>query len=370
MPRIPRPVYTFLNHIVPKTDQSVVVYSVPAFDDTARSLARGLRSTGRRVHLVSDKPSPAVREAAREAGVEGVSSKGSVAALWRFLRARNVFMTHDLNRGVSPRRQTVVNVWHGELGKDVGRWSGDAPVRSTHATALSKLGAAYRCAEFGLSPGHVLIVGHPRNDVMLRADAADVRQRVGLTEQQKLVVWLPTLRHAPAGEGGGDPLQRLLKPAESLDESLARNDIVVLLKSHPLTPAAESVTSGRRWFVGDAWLAERGVSVYELLGASDGLITDTSSAWVDYLLLDRPVWIHFPDPQHTAKEWRASLEPFEAWAPGAMTTDLAALGDELDTYFCAGDDRFGTQRTFLRKVLHRYDDAHATDRLLHALGLV
>src|SRR4051794_4525648 len=108
MPRVPRPVFAVLNRIVPKSGPAVVIYSVPAFDDTARSLARGLAGTGRRVHVVSDQISPAPRAAAAAAGVESVSPKGSAAAVWRFLRARHVFMTHDLNRGRSPRRQTIV----------------------------------------------------------------------------------------------------------------------------------------------------------------------------------------------------------------------------------------------------------------------
>jgi CDP-glycerol glycerophosphotransferase (TagB/SpsB family) len=43
------------------------------------------------------------------------------------------------------------------------------------------------------------------------------------------------------------------------------------------------------------WLRKRRLSLYELLGATHLLVSDTSSAVIDYLLLDRPVIHAFAD---------------------------------------------------------------------------
>ena len=357
--------FTGLNRVVPKRTDRVLIYAVPPLDDNAVGLLRGLDGGRWCNTLVVDGEPASVLARARELGAADVMARLDRRTLWRFLRARYVFMTHDLYGIAAGPRQVVVNLWHGDLTKEVGRWTGDAGVKSTYVTTLSKLGAAYRCAEFGVHPAQVLIVGSPRNDVMLRAEVADVRRRLEIAPHTRIVVWLPTRRRPEHAQQS--VLERLMPADRAFDDCLDRLDALVLFKAHPQTPAAEIGVAGRRWVITDDWLRGRNVSLYELLAASDGLITDTSSVWVDYLLLDRPIWIHFPE-WHAKSKWRLALEPFTAWAPGPVTTDLAALAEQLDRSF-AGDDEMRAHRAFLKTVLHRHHDDGATERLLDAVGL-
>jgi CDP-glycerol glycerophosphotransferase (TagB/SpsB family) len=109
------------------------------------------------------------------------------------------------------------------------------------------------------------------------------------------------------------------------------------------------------------------VSVGMLMAASDGLITDFSSAWVDYLLLQRPIWIHWPDHARWSEQGRVQLDPLASWLPGPLTTDieqlLKAIGDEETSAVWA------QRREWLRSVLHRYHDSGSARRLLDALQI-
>jgi len=63
-------------------------------------------------------------------------------------------------------------------------------------------------------------------------------------------------------------------------------------------------------------LVRAGVGLYALLGASSGLVTDYSSVWVDYLLLDRPLAFLVPDRASYAR----TLHPADVldWVPGEV----------------------------------------------------
>jgi CDP-glycerol glycerophosphotransferase (TagB/SpsB family) len=110
------------------------------------------------------------------------------------------------------------------------------------------------------------------------------------------------------------------------------------------------------------------VSVAMLMAASDCLITDFSSAWSDYLLLDRPVFIHWPDHAIWTEAGDLPLTPAEDWFPGPLTTTTDQLVSQLDL-FADGRDEWRERRAWLRSELHSYVDTDNTSRLLDAIGV-
>ena len=57
---------------------------------------------------------------------------------------------------------------------------------------------------------------------------------------------------------------------------------------------------------------ERSLSLYELLGATDLLISDISSVVIDYLLLDRPIIHAFSDLGEYESSRGFTVEPIES----------------------------------------------------------
>ena len=97
-----------VNVVVPKRAH-VVLYSRPYCDDAVRQLLSrlGARFDCYVVHDEGAAPDPA---AALALGARAVLRRGSLVAAWRFMRARHVFMTHELFPWAVPRRQVVVNL--------------------------------------------------------------------------------------------------------------------------------------------------------------------------------------------------------------------------------------------------------------------
>ena len=89
-------------------------------------------------------------------------------------------------------------------------------------------------------------------------------------------------------------------------------------------------------------LARAGIGLYGLLGRSSGLVTDYSSVWVDYLLLDRPLAFLVPD----LVTYTRALVPADVleWLPGELVGDDEPFGE-----FVADLDAAGALGSVLRK---------------------
>ena len=79
-------------------------------------------------------------------------------------------------------------------------------------------------------------------------------------------------------------------------------------------------------------LARVGVPLYTLIGRAAGMVTDYSSVWVDYLLLDRPMAFLVPDRD----TYTRGLQPPDIldWLPGEMVGEqdpFAAFVADLDS---------------------------------------
>jgi CDP-glycerol glycerophosphotransferase (TagB/SpsB family) len=250
----------------------------------------------------------------------------------------------------------------------------EQPVAADVAPVCSDIGRKYRCAEFALDPLHVPVIGAPRNDRLLSANRDDVRRRLGWEQKDSIWLWLPTYRSANSGRQGGsnaDSINRLPfddEAIEHLDEQLAAHNVTLVLKPHPLAPVDLKERGKGVRVLRQSDVEISGVSLYEVLAAVDGLVTDASSVWIDYLLVRRPIIFAFPDIEQYRARRGLNLEPYECWAPGPFAHDVQSLVYHLTT-FTNGMDEYAPQREEMLHTFHRYTDASSTDRLLDLLGL-
>jgi len=259
-------------------------------------------------------------------------------------------------------------VGHGMPVKRIGWMNNEGPLVAVtkYAVATSPLWA--RVVHDTIRPrARTLVTGIPRNDRLLRGRKGS-RALLGVPAEGsgRLIVWLPTFRgqweEATHTLGvGADSLRRI-------DDVLERENAFVVVKPHPMASHDDLPELRRFRLITDAWLEVQGFGLYELLGEADSLITDVSSVYVDYLLLDRPVVHHFPDILEYERSRGFSVSPIADYLAGPLTTDseelLAALSD-----IAQGKDTHALQRARVRALFHSHVDAFATARVLHAVGL-
>lgn len=361
-----RVVIRTVGRLVPQT-HSVVVSAYPETEgngvETARALVR--RYGGRVVWLRDRGPVPGEVEALAAQGLVLVP-KASLRGLWAYLRAEAVLFTHGLYGSPEPlRRKPVINLWHGDGPKDItpGRGVG-AHIASTWFVGSSRLFSQWQAATFDLPTDRVLLTGNPRTDQLWRAVDADRLEALGIT--RPFVVWMPTFR-TPRAVGAVRVHHRAVsEDRDGLDELLAglqERGIQLVVKPHPMD------ADRRQWpgavTVDDEDLAAAGVPLYALLGMSSGLVTDYSSVWVDYLLVDRPIAFLVPDRE----TYDRPLYPADIldWVPGEVVDldrrPFAGFFSDLD----ADGDRGTTKRRVVAERIGLNLTATAADDLVTAL---
>ncbi len=292
----------------------------------------------------------------REAGYEA-HRVGSVRGTWLRLRAGVAIVTHGLRDvgigGVGGA--TLVNLWHGVPLKTIGL---DAELRRTPRVIRRAHRAFARCFDalvvpspmavhqlhtgLGVPRERIRVLGYPRHDPLVGAgpdddpaSAPDVEERLAAAGADgPLVLYLPTFR-----ERGADVADRV--DFEAVDRLLDAAGATLLVKPHPF----EQVSSVDGL---DHVSTLDGVDdIYPLLDAFDVLVTDYSSVFLDFLLLDRPVVFYAPDLE-TYRAERGFYYDYETFVPGPVAGDtdslLAHLVDAIDA------DPYAARRNALREV--------------------
>ncbi len=366
-----------VNRVWPKQDR-ILLHCTSGFEDGVQALLDELTARGFAAAVLVEEPErPPVLAAPRLTLVPKRSLNGVV----HFLGSRWVVTTHSVFANEPPPPgQVQVNIWHGEPPtKETSRFvPGQSGVACSVAPVCSHLGRAYRAAEFNLSPFQVPIVGAPRNDRMLRADRLALRRALlGEDVDSTTLLWLPSFRSGQWRGGrqrldvAAQPYPGLPYPSEDihrLDDWLVQHAMRIVVKPHPHDADSLSGDYKAIRVLAPADLEDLGLTLYPVLSAFDGLITDVSSVWVDYLLMDKPLIFAFPDIEEYRRGRGLNLEPYEDWVPGPFTRTI----DELEVALAdiaAGRDAMAEERQRALVRFHRFHDDRSAARLLDNLGL-
>jgi CDP-glycerol glycerophosphotransferase len=265
--------------------------------------------------------------------------------------------------------QVVVQTWRGQPVRRLGADVNDPRVLGEDDDVLARQAAEWDLlaspSEFATRTltsalgfrGRAIEVGSPRNDALLSDKAEqvrdDVRRRLGLRDDQVVVLYAPTYRDYARVRGHHEKVL-FLDPAEL---TARRPDVVLLVRGHANT-MEEPAVHGER--VVDVTTYP---DVVELYLAADVLVTDYSSAVFDFALTDKPIVLLAPDLQEQLLGDRGLYVDLADDPPGPLVGTTAEVLDAL-ARIEAGDDPFAAARRRVRETFGVLDDGRAAQRLL------
>lgn len=109
-------------------------------------------------------------------------------------------------------------------------------------------------------------------------------------------------------------------------------------------------------------LASKGVDLYEVLGATDLLITDYSSVYFDYLLLDKPIIFTPVDYKEYEENRGFLLSPYEEWTPGPKAITQKSLQMKIEEEL-KNKNQYQKMRRNIKGRVHQYQDAKSIQRV-------
>lgn len=295
--------------------------------NTLRALVLGLRA---RLFLVS--------HSRRDVGLVGYS------ALCRFVQ-----LTH----GVGPKTM-------GYSKREVDVAALDRETRTyAHVVCSSDLEATFWSAAYQVPLADIWPAGVPRNDLIIGpADPALAASHPVL--RGRTVLYAPTFRDWALLEDylpipGMDPA-----PLVAL---LERHDATLLVRPHYYEADAARATIAR---VGSPRVQAADDTVFgdtnALLQHVDVLITDYSSIYMDFLLLDRPMLFN-PVDLEEYEGARGFLFDYADNTPGAKVVTAEALLEALEAEL-SGADPYRSERARVRALFHKHPEGGARQRIM------
>lgn len=277
-------------------------------------------------------------------------------------------------------RARSFQIWHGNGMKNIsltnrnisGWFQRSRPLRwATHllnvyptydfVSFASELQLARRGESFRMR--NHLINGQPRNDVLFGTDfgpmatadsnAALARLRTAAASGKRIVLYSPTWR--PQGD---------LQPAQALDLNelnafALRHDLLIAWKAHPKD---KSVVVDREAIA----VIDRMADAYPLMQHVDCMVTDYSSIYMDYILLDRPV-VFFAYDREAYVSDRGLQHDYDAVSPGPKCHNQLELQQALKAVLVDGRDPWAGQREQVRREFYKYQDGRSCERLFNAI---
>ncbi len=293
--------------------------------------------------------------------------------------AKYIFFTdaYGFARNCRPD-QTRVQLWHGAGFKTRVNFV-RCEKRYEYMTVISEVYSKIHQDIFGLRIDQMLVTGCAKED-WLFCPVRDWKEKLGVAKAQKYIFWLPTFRTAKAGlenlneydlEGQtGLPIVSTYEGLSQLDGILHSLDMVLVLKLHPFQDREKigKVNMENIVVLDNEQLADLDIQINQLLGNADAMISDYSSAAVDYLLLDRPMGFTLDDVEEYGESRGFVFPNIREWLPGK---ELFSFEDFCSFVREIGADVDSTRekRKMLKEKMHRYGDGNNCKRIVEALGI-
>lgn len=250
----------------------------------------------------------------------------------------------------------------------------------TYTTAAAEIFKPVFAEAFGCREEQVLINGHPRNDYLFRASHGLFRIGVEKSDYEKVFLWMPTYRMSRDGlimdsEGenlanAGIPLFHTQEELGELNSYLNHKKCLMVLKLHP-AQNLEGVNWGEYSnlkILTNEELEQKGLPLYQVVRETDVLLTDYSSVFFDYLLLDKPVGFILEDFGDYEDLRGFVVENPLDYMPGEKIYDKRQLYNFVKRCL-EGQDRWKEERGRVNALVNSHQGIGNCKMLLEKIGL-
>jgi len=259
-------------------------------------------------------------------------------------------ITEEINL-LSPKQKTL-QMWHGIPLKRLNKLttvSYDYLVSTSdfvNETTLSKVIQAKEYKDFGYPRNDLLLKKkHDEYDLLFCDTAMYKLAQKNFGTEHKTILYMPT--HRESQEASHIPLD-----FASLNTFLADNSMTLILKLHHFV---EKLYSHKKSYSNILFHSTHG-DVYPLLKYTDILITDYSSVYFDFMLLERSIIFFDYDREEYEVNMQGFLYDYEEFTPGVHTKNQVELHKVLKNVECNNDENLSSK-------LYSYIDSSASQRI-------
>ena len=349
-----------INTMIPKKSKRIVLYSNWGFRDNLRTLYQYLVDNGYQEEYEIICASNDFYHLEKDKDVKYVSI---YRGLYYFLTSKYFFYSFGKYPIKPASNQMVVNLWHGMPLKKIGNLEeGLENVDYNFFTKLvssSDFFTPIMKAAFNATDEQMLLVGNIRNDELFKE------------KQDKRIIWMPTYRNSKNYHDSQDALIFSLGEDDfrKIEQLLSKYCYQLYIKLHPLEEFRLQVQMNHSiiHLLTEEIISEQYGTLYTFLGTTSALITDYSSVFLDYYLLNRPVAFTINDYEEYKDKRGFVFEDVKSLMVGSVIRDSHDLLEFLESVM-KSEDSYIEERTKVNDKVNAIQKDF-TKTLLNEIGL-
>lgn len=226
------------------------------------------------------------------------------------------------------------------------------------------------CTAFSAKSENIAVTGYPRNDELFGDEWTDYPNDDNYLSQINLkcnykhvFTYLPT--HRSEGRKDANLLETYGFDPKCMQKLLEELDAILIIKAHFYNNKIcwQDDLVNRIIIPSDNDIPD----IYPVLKRSDVLITDYSSVYFDFLLLNRPIIFAPFDLKEYLKEDRELYYDYNSVTPGPKANAWDEVMQFMEEYI-KNPNRYQTERTKINKCFNQYTDSKSSERVYRQIS--
>lgn len=330
--------FNFISLFIPKTDTILFSsYGGRKLDDSPYELYKEIirRKEFDKHEIVWAFVNPDQFEIPR-----GIKVKIDTPAFFKTLLKARIWISNtgiDRDIGISKRGHISVETWHGCPLKKICGEENTGSVSNNKLLKRKQDTTTIRCAQgeydleiysrvFNSSRETFLMCDLPRNDILAKGiseeEQIQIKKNIGIIDNRKVVLYMPTFREYSLDKNNNICMAPPLN-MEYWKEKLSEEYVLLIRAHYAVTKVMKIVNDGFTYDVSDY------PSVNDLYFISDILISDYSSSYIDYSILQRPMLCYAYDLEEYTEK-RGLYIDLAKELPCPIDKDESALIEHLE----------------------------------------
>lgn len=367
--------FSCLNQRLKHNDRKIMLYSNLGFRDNIKALYDYIIEAGynEKYTIICSANDYKIYQKDAPKNVKFVSN---IKGILEYFSSGFVFYCFGKLPIFHGKDQRVIQVWHGcpFKGADDGHLKGhsfDKPYYS-NVLSTSKHFAPIWSRIFSIDESKIIIGGYPRCDALFKESP-----NYDFGSYKKIILWAPTFRKSDI-TGYSDTKNNVnIVPVldnrdfEYVNNELRKIGVKLVVKLHPVQSLDGYETKQLENFVllSHQEFVRRNMDLYRFMVQCDALITDYSSVFFDYILLDRPMAFTEDDIDDYGETRGFEVENPSSYKPG----DRIKTREELLKFandVAQGCDQYKEDRKRVQSLSNEYINGNFSQKLLETVGIV
>lgn len=251
-----------------------------------------------------------------------IRPNGFIKRLKKYIRCNRARCIITSNRHVSKnvvgKEQVNIYLDHGSPLKDCKDIFESINFSCDYYISQGPLFTETIMEQYNLDKTQVVCLGLPRNDELFTNKNNKEFLYDDINDFNKIIIWVPTFRehknkkrvdvdsHFPFGI----PILYTENDLRLLNDYLLKRKVLLIIKPHPAQDLSvlKDFNNSNIRFLYNSDLEKYDIQTNELLAQTDAMISDYSSIYWDYLLLERPIGITLDDYEPYKEQFGFAFE--------------------------------------------------------------